>query len=188
MKIKNTLLILTILILPMLTVSCGRSFSVSNPDIRKLTASAQMLMAAEDYKGAAVRLEAINVLNPNLPENNYNLGIAYYRMNEREKAIASMNKALELRKNLPDAYYTLAVIYEDIALEKTTGLEKEKDAQKKADTITGIADSYQKAIDNYDSYLKLTKDPEEQAKVQKKIDSLREDQEKITKGASEEQH
>jgi tetratricopeptide (TPR) repeat protein len=183
--VKTAIFIVSILILPLFTASCNVNFSVSNPDIEKLTASAQKLLEAGDYKAAAARLESINDLNPNLPENHYNLGIAYYRMGEKEKTIESMKKALELKSDLPDAYYTLAVTYEDIAIEKEAVLEEEKDAQKKADITKEIIESYQKAQDNYASYVKTVKDPQEREKVLKRMNSLSEEEQKIAKGASE---
>lgn len=179
--VKITIFIVSILILPLFTASCNMNFSVSNPDIEKLTASAQKLLEAEDYKGAAARLESINDLNPNLPENHYNLGIAYYRMGEKEKSIESMKRALELKSDLPDAYYTIAVTYEDIAIEKEAALEGEKDAQKKADITKEIVECYQKAQDNYASYVKTVKEPQEREKVLKRMNTLSEEEEKIQK-------
>jgi len=61
--------ILFLLALTPFLVSCTKV--ISNPDVQTLNQRAVELMNSGDVKGAIARLESINDLNPNFPQNHY---------------------------------------------------------------------------------------------------------------------
>ena len=125
---KKLAIILMLITIPLLS-SCTQV--ISNPDIQTLNRKAAELMNSGDIKGAIARLEAINDLNPNFPQNYYNLGIAYYQLEEYEKAIDSLKKAIELDNKNRDSYYTIGLAYNEIALLNTEKLEQLKNPDEK---------------------------------------------------------
>ena len=167
---KKTILVFTILISAVFLTSCEKNFSISSLDVQKLTQKAQQLMDKGDFNGAIARLESINDLNPNIAANNYNLGIAYYNTNQYEKAVKSLNNAVKLDENLKDAYYTLAVIHEEIADKEVKNLKKTKDnKEKSSDELIKITQNYKYARDNYTSYLNIAGMIEERDQILDKI-------------------
>lgn len=168
-SVKRIFFVLTVILSTLFLTSCVNNLSLSNPDIEKLTQKAQQFMQKGDFKGAIGRLESINDLNPDLPENNYNLGIAYYKTDQYEKAVKSLQKAIELDKNLKDAYYTLAVVYEEIALQKTENLKEINNDEEKVDLFVKISQNYKKARDNYLLYLNFVGITEEREQLINKL-------------------
>lgn len=189
---KNAILIFFILITTLLNTSCVKRVSLSNMDVQMLNKKAEQLLQEGDFEGAIGRLESINDLNPNLAENHYNLGIAYYKTNQYEKAVNSLQKAVDLNKNsgsksstlallikkqgnfelygLRDAYYTLSVIHEELAVKNTEELEEIKsDKEKKLNALIQIGENYQKARNNYESYMSFVPPNEE---LSKKLDEF----------------
>ena len=188
MKIKaeKTGLIMAILISTVLTTSCDKNLSLSNPDVEKLSQKAEKLMQEGDFQGAIGRLESINDLNPNLAKNHYNLGIAYYKNDQYEKAVNSLKKAIDLDKNLKDAYYTLAVIHEEIALREVEKLEKTAgDKEKELNGLTKIVENYKQAKDNFVSYLNFVGLTPERERILLKIEELKREIEKNSEKLSE---
>ncbi|HSA06492.1 MAG TPA: tetratricopeptide repeat protein [Candidatus Gastranaerophilales bacterium] len=180
---KKTSLILTVFASILLLTSCvnTKDFSISNPDIKKLTYKAQELMNKEDYLGAIARLESVKDLNPNLPEIHYNLGVAYYRTAQYEKAVDSLENALKLNKNLKDAYFTLAVVYEEMAVkESETTKQVKDDREKSGESSAKIKEYYEKAKENFAFYKDLTGISEDTEKVEGKIKEFDEKIEKIS--------
>jgi len=121
--------ILFLLALTPFLVSCTKV--ISNPDVQTLNQRAVELMNSGDVKGAIARLESINDLNPNFPQNNYNLGVAYYKNEEYEKSVESLKLAISLDKNIADAYYTIGLAYQDMAGKEITKLDKPDKANEK---------------------------------------------------------
>lgn len=151
-----------------MATSCTNNFSISNPDVKKLTQKAHQLLEEGKYEAAIGRLESINDLDPDFAENHYNLGIAYYRNEQPEKALDSLEKAVNLNKNLVDAYYTTAVIYEDLALKKIKQLDEIKDDQEKSINLTfEIIDDYKNSKNSFISYLKQSSTEEKQNIMEK---------------------
>lgn len=183
---KKYILSFLALICLLFTTSCGTKLSISNLSIQKLTNKAQKLMQAGDFEGAIGRLESINDLNPNLAENHYNLGIAYYKTDEKQKAVNSLEKAIILDEGLKDAYYTLAVIYEEFALANMEKLEKTgNDKEKKVNLLIKIMDDYGKARENFVIYTNRTDSSTEKEKVNKKIQEFSKEIEKTNNKLAE---
>jgi tetratricopeptide (TPR) repeat protein len=157
-------LIISLFLLIFLVSAC------SNFDIEKLNNKANALMNSGDTDGAIARLESINDLNPNYPQTHYNLGIAYHKKKNFDKAITSLNEAIRLKKDFADAYYTIGVVYEEIAL---TIVEEKKNPDAK-DILT-ILDYFKKAQGAYAQYLDLAINPTDSESVNAKIETLSND-------------
>ena len=65
-----------------------------------------------DYETAVSEFRTAVRLNPKLTGAWGNLGAAQYRLDLLSEAEASLNKAIELDRNLADPYYNLALVYE----------------------------------------------------------------------------
>jgi tetratricopeptide (TPR) repeat protein len=170
-RFNRKILVLLVCICLLLLSGCDGKFSTSNPDIEKLSLKAKELMDKEEYAEAIGRLESINDLNPNLAENYYNLGIAYYKSGQAEKALQSLQKAVNLDNTIKDAYYTMAVIYEELAskvIEENKGLKQTGSGQ----IADQLSKNYKNSLDCYISYLKFCNDNEEKDKLMKKIQEL----------------
>lgn len=148
--------------------------SCSNLDIKKLNQKAIELMNAGNVDGAISRLESINDLNPNFPETNYDLGIAYEKKGNYAKAIIYLNKAVSLRKDFADAYYSMGVVYEEMALAGVDTLNK-KSGPDKANQVKDIVDNFKKSQDAFSNYVNYSRNPEDINEVKSKIESLNND-------------
>lgn len=163
MQFKKIKIFFPAILLIFLATSC-----TSNLDIQTLNKKANALMQAGDIDGAISRLESINDLNPNFPQTNYNLGIAYYKKGNLKGAIASLNKAVELNRNFADAYYSLGVIYEDMAGMKESDKTSENSPEESSKTLEYLY----RAKENYSTYLHLAKDQPDTDTVKAKIEYL----------------
>ena len=134
---KNIKILFLLALTPFL-VSCTKV--ISNPDVQTLNQKAVELMNSGDVKGAISRLESINDLNPDFPQNHYNLGVAYYKNEEYEKSIDSLKQAISLDKNLVDAYYTIGLAYQDIAGKEIEKLNKPVGEKQVNNQITETLD------------------------------------------------
>lgn len=137
----------------------------SNLDVQTLNNKAAELMQKGDIDGAIARLESIQDLNPNFPQTNYNLGIAYKEKADYDKSIHYLDRAIELKPDFLEAHITLAVVYEEL-VEKLLQEEIKKAEKDHPEGISSVDDIqfspeqkeklisyYQKAKDNLEFYL-----------------------------------
>lgn len=150
---------------------------ISNYDVQKLSKSAAVLLEKGEYQSAIGRLESINELSPNLAANHYNLGIAYYKNQEQKKAIESYRQAIKLDKRLIDAYYSIAIAYNDIADIKIEKLKKSN--KKDIDFTIKILNDLHLASDNFAIYLESVPSESEKEKIVLQLDSLNKNIEKF---------
>lgn len=176
-KIKKIIILFLFAAIPFLT-SCNTNV-ISNPDVQTLTNKAAELMEKGDYKGAVSRLESINDLNPNFPQNHYNLGVAYYQTQEYEKAVESLNTAISMDKNIVDAYYTLALAYHEIAVQFMEKLEKPEksnsDDNKIYENKNKIIENLNSAKENFIEYKGKIADSAESEKIKLEIENIDEE-------------
>ncbi|OGI01114.1 MAG: hypothetical protein A2104_01280 [Candidatus Melainabacteria bacterium GWF2_32_7] len=183
--------ILFLLVLTPFLVSCTKV--ISNPDIQTLNQKAAELMNSGDVKGAIARLESINDLNPDFPQNHYNLGVAYYKNEEYEKSIDSLKQAISLDKNIPDAYYTIGLAYQDMAKKEISKLDKldnEKQLNNKEIEVSAnpeekkltkeeigalIVDNLKNSKDYYIQYTSLISNSDEKAEIEEEIKNIEQD-------------
>jgi len=127
-----------------------------------------------DIEGAIARLESINDLNPNYPQTNYNLGIAYYKKGAYDKAIKSLEKAVKLNEKFSEAYYALGVIYEELSLNMTDKAKKD-DSLKKQENIAKLIEYLKASRENYAHYLNVNNDSQDSENIKPRIESLNND-------------
>ena len=165
MSYSNLKFFFTVIISSLLLTSC------SSLNVQTLNDKAKELMNKGNIDGAIGRLESINDLNPNYPQTHYNLGIAYYKKGDYEKAVNSLNQAIKLDNKLADAYYVLGVIYEDSAL---TEVQKAKDgnALEKAEALETIITYFKNAKDSYAQYITLNKATKETEDIKSRIENI----------------
>lgn len=186
--------ILFLLALTPFLVSCTKV--ISNPDVQTLNQRAVELMNSGDVKGAIARLESINDLNPNFPQNHYNLGVAYYKNEEYAKSIESLKKAISLNKNIADAYYTIGLAYQDMAGKEIAKLDKpdnekqvnnketespevsenpEEKKLSKSEVLALIIDNLKNSKDYYTQYTDLISNSDEKTKIKEEVKIIDED-------------
>lgn len=197
MKKLTILLLLTV---TPLIVSCTNI--ISNPDIQTLNKKAADLMNSGDVKGAISRLESINDLNPDFFQNHYNLGVAYYRIEEYEKAIESLKRAINLNKKAGDAYYTIGLAYYEKALLNIEKLEDESNNNKKksaekeinygyeetplteTELLTVLIDNLNNSKEYFTQYISMINETEETEKIDRELENIDEDLKKYTEKLS----
>ena len=184
---KNIKILFLLALTPFL-VSCTKV--ISNPDVQTLNQKAVELMNSGDVKGAISRLESINDLNPDFPQNHYNLGVAYYKNEEYEKSIDSLKQAISLDKNLADAYYTIGLAYQDIAGKEIEELNKpvgekqvnnqiaedsnkpeEKQLTKK-EILALVVEDLKNSKEYYTQYTDLASNPAEKEKIAQELQNI----------------
>lgn len=180
--------ILFLLALTPFLVSCTKI--ISNPDVQTLNQKAVEMMNSGDVKGAIARLESINDLNPNFPQNHYNLGVAYFKNEEYEKSIESLKLAIAIDKKLADAYYTVGMAYQELAnqeIEKLNNPEKRKSenndnkVELPSDMVNKIKENLNNSKDYYTQYLSLTTNNEEKERLTLEIENIDKDIQKYEK-------
>jgi len=193
LKMKKIKILFLLALIPFL-VSCTKV--ISNPDVQTLNQKAVELMNSGDVKGAIARLESINDLNPNFPQNHYNLGVAYYKNQEYEKSVESLKQAISLDKNIADAYYTIGLAYQDIAEKEIAKLDKpdnekqvnnqesassdvsenpEEKKLTKSEILTLIVDNLKNSKDYYTQYITLISNSDEKTRIEEEIKIIDED-------------
>ena len=65
------------------------------------------------YQLAAQEIEQARQLAPTDPKLAYNLGLIYARLGDNQKAIQQIKDAIQLKKDYPDPYYALTLLYEE---------------------------------------------------------------------------
>ena len=173
---KKTLLIVSVLIVAVVSTACINNFAV-----RDLNKKAQMYMQKGDYVQAIERLKSSIDLDPSIYETHYNLAIAYTQ--------AEYQKALEIKPNEADVFYSLATSQNNFAIDIEQGrvrLNSEGELYKpKADEVdfseeykmsekeqNYVAQYKDAAIKNYSKYLELKPKASDREEVEKQIESL----------------
>jgi len=164
-----------ILLLGLTLIGC------SNLDIQKLNNKAAELMSQGDIDGAIARLESIQDLNPNFPQTNYNLGIAYKEKDDLDKSIHYLERSVELKPSFYQAQLTLSIVYEELSdriiQEEIDKFEKDNknsvssidDIEFSSEQRKKLYDYYSKAKDNLDAYLKNAPVPDNEELLTSKI-------------------
>lgn len=175
-SLKN-LLFLIALILFSSTVFTG----CSNLDIEILNNKAAELMQKGDIDGAIARLESIQDLNPNFPQTNYNLGVAYKEKGEYDKALKYLNRSIKLKPDLYQAHLTVAVINEELAenllAKESVNTSNDKDPSTVDFEDTNFAEEKQSKLYTYyktakislEEYLKYAPKVENKNFIEQKI-------------------
>lgn len=167
----------------MLVLSSFILVSCTNPNVETLNTKAKLLMEKGDTDGAIARLESINDLNPNLSQNYYNLGIAYYKKQNYEKALNNLHNATKLDHKYTQAYKTIAIIHENIVTDTEEEFEQLKETKKRTkevkekelELIINITNNLQKAIFAYTYYTEYIDNKEKKKNTLNLIEELKQD-------------
>jgi tetratricopeptide (TPR) repeat protein len=108
----------------------------SNLDIQTLNNRAAELMQQGDIDGAIARLESIQDLNPNFPQTNYNLGIAYKEKQELDKSAHYLEKSIQLKPDFYQAQIALSVVNEELAEKLLQQKIENLQTEKKDENVT----------------------------------------------------
>lgn len=157
-----------ILIIPIIAIFL--SSCTSNIDIKTLNSRANDLMNQGDIDGAIARLESINDLNPNFHQNHYNLGIAYHKKHQYDKAISCLNHSINLKNNFADAYYSLGVVYEEKADYMMT-----KSTQQEDKKLLISIECLQNSKDAFQKYIELSPDSPDVENIRQKVEYIDKD-------------
>ena len=174
--------IVSMLFVLMLFLS-GCDLNLSNFDVQKLSDKAAEYMQSGEYDKAAGRLEAIIELNPDMPETYYNLGIAYYKMEDYEKSVRAFSDALIRKPVMADAYYSRGVAHEDLAYSILDGNAEDENYTPTEENSKLAMEYLQNAKADFENYLKFKKDADDTKEVQEKIAQI----EKKLNGDNEEE-
>src|SRR5438067_12805385 len=82
-------------------------------DIRRYSQQAEQAMASHNAKAAAIALEELARLTPDVPEVYANLGTVYYAEGRYMEAAEAWQSVLKLNPRLPDARLMLGICYAD---------------------------------------------------------------------------
>jgi tetratricopeptide (TPR) repeat protein len=147
---------------------CNEDESVYQPAVAKLIEKANTYKNTSQLPLAICRLEAAADLAPQTYQVHFNLGVLYSENHQFQEAIGALTKAIELSPQSANGYYTLAYAYENLGTEYETvaqaALPKDIDPTTVSTAIRQMpkpeaqrkaAESYEKAIQNYQAYLKL---------------------------------
>lgn len=115
---------------------CVLFCSCSNLDVQKLNNKASELMQQGDIDGAIARLESIQDLNPNFPQTNYNLGLAYKEKQDLERAVKYLERSIHLKPDFYQAHISLSVINEELADQLISSELEKLQEQKPNDSFT----------------------------------------------------
>ena len=186
---KRIFLLLSILFISVLSTAC-----VNNLAIQELNNKAQEYMNKGDTDAAICRLEASLDLDDNVFETRYNLGIAYLNAKNYENAKEMLGKAVELKPDYADTYYSLAVATDEmnylvidkiknpenyieegetpVITEETTTVkepEKKKLSDEEKELIT---QKVNESIEAYNKYLEKNPNAQEKSSIESRINSL----------------
>lgn len=186
---KRIILLTTILFISVLSTAC-----VNNLAIQELNNKAQEFMNKGDTNSAICRLEASLDLDSNVFETRYNLGVAYLNAKEYEKSIDSLKKAIELKPDFTDTYYSLAIAIdeknyneierikhpENFIEEGETPVITEEETIVNQPVVTKLSDEEKEiitqkvneSIEAYNTYLEKNPNAQEKDSVQNRISSL----------------
>ncbi len=181
---KKTLLIVSILLVAVISTACINNFAV-----RDLNNKAQLYMQKGDYSQAIERLKSSLDLDSSVYETHYNLAVAYTKAEDYLNASAEYEKALEIKPNEADVFYSLATAQNNLAVDIEQGrvrlsvdgqLYKPKAEEIDFDKKHEMNDKEQEfvaeyknaAVTNYKKYLELSPNAADKDEVEKQIEVL----------------
>lgn len=181
---KKTFLFCIVLFVAVFCSAC-----INNVAIQELNNKAMEYLKNGDPQSAVCRLQASLDLDNKFFETNYNLSIAYIELKEWENAEKSIKNAINANPEFSDSYYTLGLIYENIALniennedenieDDTNYLVNSDNTLEKTlsdDDKEKIIEYLTKAIEAYNTYAEKTTDAKAKEEIKKVIDSLTND-------------
>lgn len=183
MSIKKIFLSFTILFTAVITTACINNFAV-----QELNNKAKEYLANGDVNNAICRLKSSLDLDSSIFETNYNLAIAYISAENFEEAEKLLTKAIQIKPDFADSYYSLALAQEESAFMKIKTIEDENKKTVFSNTelpTTGsttpavsqedkefFTKNVTLAIENYGEYLSRKPDAKDKDKINSRIEQL----------------
>lgn len=181
---KKAFLLASILFISVISTACINNFA-----IQELNNKAKDFMDKGDYVSAIERLKSSVDLDGSVFETQYNLAVAYTKVEDYENAIKTYNDAIKLNPNFPDAYYSLAVCEENLAKDIISGnvtvnddgtIEKCDEAEEEYKEEIKLSDNASKmlitllnnSISDYQIYLDKDGIIDDRAYIEDKIKEL----------------
>ena len=197
---KKAFLLVCILSISVICTACINSFAV-----QELNNKAMTMMNEGNYTEAIERLKSSIDLDDSVFESHYNLAVAYTKSEDYINAMKTYQKAISLRPDFADCYYSLAVTEENLAsdlkagllkLDEEGNLTKPEAVESENDAIAApevkltdaekvyVNDLIKDAVNNYNLYLTKSTEAEDADEVRSHISDL---ETKIEKQAPQEE-
>ena len=181
---KKAFLLASILFISVISTACINNFAV-----QELNNKAKDFMDKGDYVSAIERLKSSVDLDGSVFETQYNLAVAYTKAEDYANAIKTYNDAIKLNPDFPDAYYSLAVCEENLAIDIISGnvkvndddtIEKREVSEEENSQEAKLSGNASKmlttllnnAISDYQIYLDKDGSVDDRAYVEEKIKEL----------------
>jgi tetratricopeptide (TPR) repeat protein len=188
---KKAFLLVVILFVSVISTAC-----INNLAVQQLNNKAKDYLDKGDYDNAISRLKSSVDLDSTIFETHYNLGIAYTQAEKYPEAVETFQNAIKLKPDFADTYYSLAVAQENYAKGIIDGSLKDKTQNKPQDenseaakpkTLTNeekvqVAQLMNDSISSYTAYLEKGKDADDRQEVEQKIEYLKTEVLKYSKG------
>jgi len=180
---KKAFLLVTILFVSVISTACINNFAV-----QELNNKAKTYLDSGDFDSAIGRLKSSIDLDSTIFESHYNLGIAYTQAEKYPEAVESFQKAIKLKPDFADTYYSLAVAQENYAKGVIDGSLKEKGKEQKASETSELQSAERKltkeekqkvvellnsSIESYNAYIEKGAAIKDRKDVEDKIDYLK---------------
>lgn len=182
---KKAFLLVVILFVSVISTAC-----INNLAVQQLNNKAKDYLNKGDFDSAISSLKASIDLDSTIFETHYNLGIAYTQAERYPEAVDTFKKAIKLKPEFADSYYSLAVAEENYAqaiidgtLKKGDKVQSEKnddasEALTKSKTLTAdekiqVAQLFNDAISSYSTYLEKGSNIDDKQSVEDKITYLK---------------
>lgn len=182
---KKAFLLVVILFVSVISTAC-----INNLAVQQLNNKAKDYLNKGDYDSAISSLKASIDLDSTIFETHYNLGIAYTQAEKYPEAVDIFQKAIKLKPDFADTYYSLAVAQENYAqgiidgtLKKDNSAEFAKksdnsDAGDKSKVLTSedkaqVEQLLNDSISSYSTYLEKGKTIDDKQAVEDKIEYLK---------------
>lgn len=184
---KKAFLLVVILLVSVMSTACINNFAV-----QELNSKAKTYLDNGDFENAISRLKSSADLDSTIFETQYNLGIAYTQAEKYPEAVETFTKAIELKPDFADTYYSLAVAQENYAKGIIDGSIKDKDDNESDETKkpevkdldeekpvkltkedkAKIVELFDYSINAYKTYLEKGLDIKDKSEVDSKIEYL----------------
>ena len=184
---KHLFIIILVLLVSVFTTACINNFAV-----QELNNNAKEFINKGDTEAAICRLKSSIDLDANVWETHYNLAIAYLTSKNYEEAQKEFQTTLNLNPEQTDAYYSLAISYEQQAEEMIRATKdaeeedtQEADTEKELPTTEAIVEKLTEANKYYSTYLQKSAGKQDTASISDRISAIEKQIEDLTQNNSE---
>ncbi|MBQ6516991.1 tetratricopeptide repeat protein [bacterium] len=176
---KKAVLTIMILMIAVFSTACINNFAV-----QELNNKAKNYLDQGNYNAAISRLQASLDLDNTIFETHYNLGIACTNAEKYLDAIKAFNDAANLKPDIKDTYYSMAVAQENYArtlYSKKYKVKQNPDGTEKMELTSKdeVLNMFKGALSSYNKFLNMQPAQDEMAMANKQIDRIKTDMEEV---------